>query len=85
MYCSDKIALTFIYMWTEVPAEVTCRRPARFRFEFPEELFKRPEFQLLFLDEVEDRLRCEGQFCGGRVKILLSFEDKMEGFVGGLA
>jgi hypothetical protein len=38
-----------------------------------------------YLDEVECALRCSDHFCKGAVRIALSFDDKTEGFVGGMA
>jgi len=41
--------------------------------------------QRTYLDEVERALRCSDRFCKGAVRIVLSFDDKTEGFVGVMA
>jgi hypothetical protein len=46
---------------------------------------RRPEFRQAWLDEVECALRCTDRFCKGAVRIALTFDDKTEGFVGGMA
>jgi hypothetical protein len=46
---------------------------------------QRPELKQAYLDEVERALRCPDRFCKGAVRIALTFDDKTEGFVGGMA
>lgn len=48
-------------------------------------LMQRRELKQAYLDEVGPVLRCSDHFCKGAVRIALSFDDKTEGFVGGMA
>ena len=65
--------------------EVTCKRCGLCRYEQQASLMQRPEFSRAYLDEVERALRCSDRFCKGAVRIALSFDDKTESFVGGMA
>ena len=65
--------------------EVTCRRCGLSHYAGQAELMKRPEFAQAYLDEVEGVLHCSNRFCWGKVRIALIHDDKMEGFVGGMA
>ncbi|HUZ91930.1 MAG TPA: hypothetical protein VMU78_08530 [Methylocella sp.] len=65
--------------------EVTCKRCGLCRYEPQAALMRQPELAQAYLDEVEHALRCSNRFCQGRVRIALIHDDKMEGFVGGMA
>lgn len=65
--------------------EITCKRCGFTRYELQAHIMDRGGFRHAYLDQVESALRCEGRFCGGRVRISLIHDDKNEGFVGGMA
>lgn len=65
--------------------EVTCKRCGKMRYERAGTLVARPEMSQTYLDEVERALRCRDRFCGGTVRIALTHQGQMEGFVGGMA
>jgi hypothetical protein len=65
--------------------EVTCKRCGLCRYEQQAALMQWPELVQAYIDEVERALRCSNRFCKGTVRIALSFDDKTEGFVGGMA
>lgn len=67
------------------PLEVVCRRCGLARYEKQSELLQQPVFRQAYLDEVEAGLRCKDRFCKGSVRISLIYDDKTEGFVGGMA
>ena len=65
--------------------EVVCRRCGLARYETPAELLECVGFKNAYLDEVEYSLHCSDRFCRGGVRIALIYDDKTEGFVGGMA
>jgi hypothetical protein len=65
--------------------EVTCRRCGFSRYEQQAALIQRPGLRHAYLDEVERVLRCSKRSCQGAVRIALIYDDKTEGFVGGMA
>ena len=65
--------------------EVTCKRCGLCYYEQQASLMQRPELKQTYLDEVERVLKCSDRFCKGSVRIALTFDDKTEGFVGGMA
>ncbi len=65
--------------------EITCKRCGLMRYEQQDRLMRQPEMQHAYLDQVEERLICSDRLCKGRVRLSLIHDDKMEGFVGGMA
>lgn len=65
--------------------EVVCKRCGLARYETQAQLVAQPGFGNLYLDEVEYSLHCSDRFCRGGVRIALIYDDKNEGFVGGMA
>lgn len=65
--------------------EVTCRKCRKARYTTPAELLAMPGMKNAYLDEYEAVLRCRVRFCGGHVRLALIYDDKTEGFVGGMA
>jgi ribosomal protein L37E len=65
--------------------EITCKRCGLTRYETQAEIMNRGGFHRAYLDQVEKALRCNGHFCKGPVRISLIYDDKNEGFVGGMA
>lgn len=65
--------------------EITCRRCGNHRYETAGDLRRRPGLDQAYCDEAERALRCHDRFCRGHVRIALTHEDGMEGFVGGMA
>jgi hypothetical protein len=65
--------------------EIVCKRCDTVRYETKEELSQRPLMAQYFIDEVGKALRCNSRFCKGHVRISLIYDDKTEGFVGGMA
>jgi hypothetical protein len=64
--------------------ECTCKKCGHTHYEDSSHLMALPEYDQLYLDEVEVRLVCSKPFCRGSVRIALLF-DEAEGFVGGMA
>ncbi len=65
--------------------EVTCRKCGKMRYELASTLMAHPELEQAYLDEVERALRCRDRYCRGAVRIALTHQNQMEGFVGGMA
>jgi hypothetical protein len=65
--------------------EVVCKKCGLARYEVAGDLLKRKEFEFAFIDEVERGLCCSSRFCRGPVRVSLTYDDKTEGFVGGMA
>ena len=65
--------------------EIACKLCGLTRYETPAEIMNRGGFHRAYLDQVEKALRCRGRFCNGPVRISLTYDDKNEGFVGGMA
>lgn len=65
--------------------EVTCKRCGKMRYERAGALAERSEMEQAYLDEAEKALRCRDRFCKGGVRIALTHQGQMEGFVGGMA
>lgn len=67
------------------PLEVQCRSCGHGRHEWPEELLQNPEWAHLYLDEVEERLKCAKRGCKGKVRLSLAKPGDTEAFIGGMA
>ena len=65
--------------------EVECKACGFFRYEEAAEWQKSRLMRQLYLDELEDRLRCHKWGCGKPVRIALPSNFETEGFQGGLA
>jgi len=65
--------------------EIVCKRCEIVRYETKEELSRMPGMKKAYIDEVEKALRCNSRFCRGHVRVSLIYDDKTEGFVGGMA
>lgn len=65
--------------------EVECKACGFFRYEEAAEWQKSRLMRQLFLDELENRLRCQKWGCGGECRIALPSDVETEGFQGGLA
>ena len=65
--------------------EITCRRCGLMRYEPRDKLMDKPGMRQACLDQVEGWLRCPDRMCKGNVRLSLIHDDKMEGFVGGMA
>ena len=65
--------------------EVVCKRCGLARHETQEQLIAQTGFGNLYLDEVEYSLHCLDRVCRGGVRLSLVYDDKNEGFVGGMA
>ena len=69
----------------DTAVEVVCKRCGLAFYQTPTHLRERLDFRNLYLDEVEYALHCTDRFCRGGVRISLIYDDKNEGFIGGLA
>ncbi len=67
------------------PLEVVCKRCGLSRYEKQSELLQNKALKQAYLDEVEAALKCRNRHCKGSVRISLIYDDKTEGFVGGMA
>ncbi len=65
--------------------EVTCRRCGKMRYERKAEILLLAGMRHAYLDEVEKTLSCADRRCGGGVRINLTWDDRTQGFVGGMA
>lgn len=66
--------------------EIVCRRCGISRYESKEQLSEMPGMQRAYIDEIEKALRCNSRFCRcPLVRVSLIYDDKTEGFVGGMA
>jgi hypothetical protein len=65
--------------------EVTCRKCGQNHYQTTAALIQREELAQAYLDVVEKALRCSKQTCKGHVRIALVHQNKVEGFVGGMA
>jgi len=65
--------------------EVVCKRCGLARYETQARLLDDLDFRDAYLDQVEMSLHCADRFCKGGVRISLTYDDKNEGFVGGMA
>ena len=65
--------------------EVECKTCGFFRYEEAAEWQRSRLMKQLFLDELENRLRCHKWGCGGECRIALPSDVETEGFQGGLA
>ncbi|WP_322996513.1 hypothetical protein [Castellaniella sp.] len=70
---------------SERQIEVTCRKCGKMRYERAGQLAMREDLDQAYLDQVEKILRCRDRFCKGPVRISLTHQKQMEGFVGGMA
>ncbi|MGJ8562193.1 MAG: hypothetical protein ACSHXY_01465 [Alphaproteobacteria bacterium] len=70
---------------SDVRIEVECKTCGFFRYEEVSEWQKSRLMRQLYLDEFEDRLRCQKWGCGKPVRIALPSSVETEGFQGGLA
>jgi hypothetical protein len=62
--------------------EATCTRCGLMHYRRAGDL---ASYAGLYLDEAERRIRCRTRTCGGAVRIALIHQNRMEGFVGGMA
>jgi hypothetical protein len=65
--------------------EISCKRCGLTRYETPAQITAQFDCQHAYLDEVESCLCCANRFCRGGVRLSLTYDDKNEGFVGGMA
>jgi hypothetical protein len=65
--------------------EITCKACGNSRYETKEQLSEMPGMRRAYIDEIEKALRCKDRFCRGHVRVSLIYDDKTEGFVGGMA
>jgi hypothetical protein len=65
--------------------EVICRKCGNGRYASQSEILEMPGMQRAYMDEVEKAMRCHMRFCKGHILINLIYDDKTEGFVGGMA
>ncbi len=65
--------------------EIICRKCGNGRYATQSEILEMPGMQRAYMDEVEKVLCCHMRFCKGPVRISLIYDDKTEGFVGGMA
>ncbi len=70
---------------TRTEIEVVCKRCGLARYETQKQLLESMELKNAYLDQVEASLHCANRFCRGGVRISLTYDDKNEGFVGGMA
>jgi hypothetical protein len=64
--------------------EVVCMLCGHGRYATQSELLTMPGMKGAYIDEVEKVLECNLGFCRGPVRVSLIFDDKKEGFVGGM-
>ena len=65
--------------------EITCKRCGYTRTETKSVFIGRTGLSdHLYFDEIEAGTQCAKHRCGGGVRIVLTWEDKIEGFVGGM-
>lgn len=64
--------------------EIVCIKCEKSRYETKEQLSKMPGMKKAYIDEFEKALRCKDRFCLGHVRVSLVYNDKTEGFVGGM-
>jgi hypothetical protein len=65
--------------------EVVCKKCKHTRYESAADLSRMPGMKNAYIDEVEKALECKSRFCRGSVRVSLIYDDKTEGFVGGMA
>ena len=65
--------------------EVTCKRCGVMRYKKATTLLRDDELAHAYLDEVEKHLRCDTRTCKGPVRLAMTHDGKMQGFVGGMA
>jgi hypothetical protein len=65
--------------------EVICKKCGNGRYATQSELLEMPGMKNAYIDEIEKALRCNMRFCSGAVRVSLIYDDKTEGFVGGMA
>ena len=65
--------------------EFTCQSCRHVRFASVVSLIKARSDSGLYVDEIEVRERCGHRGCTGRVMLALLHQDKVSGFVGGMA
>ncbi len=70
---------------SETKLEIVCKKCELARYETAAELSRMPGMKRAYIDEVEKALECRSRFCRGKVRVSLIYEDKTEGFVGGMA
>lgn len=66
----------------ETEIEATCKRCGLMHYRRAGDL---ADHAALYIDEAERRIRCRSRTCRGRVRLALIYQNKMEGFVGGMA
>ena len=65
--------------------EIVCIKCGIARYETKEQLGELPGMKKAYIAEIEKALRCKDRFCRGHVRVSLVYDDKTEGFVGGMA
>lgn len=68
----------------EAEIEVVCRVCGKHRYEWPRELTNQARLGRLYMDELQDVLRCFDRRCGGPVRVAVMHDHLNEGFVGGM-
>lgn len=64
--------------------EVRCRACGKHRYEWPRELVMQARLGQLFMDELQNVLRCYDRRCNGAVIISIMYDDLEEGFIAGM-
>ena len=65
--------------------ELTCRACGHLRYLTGAMLQSRANALRLTLAQVEDRARCRGRGCNGRMRLAMPHQGETAGFVGGIA
>ena len=65
--------------------EITCKRCGLVHYQTQARLMQHGNLRHAYLDQVEATLTCTDRMCKGHVRVSLVYDDKMEGFVGGMA
>ena len=65
--------------------EATCEKCRRCRSWSQAELIKsNPKYKQFYCDEVEKDMRCPDRFCRGAIRLDMTHEELVEGWVGGM-
>ena len=65
--------------------EATCKRCGHTHYVDVVALFRQPELQFIYIDELERMIVCKARPCNGPVRLALVHDRETEGFTGGLA
>ena len=82
---SWKAALQISDLEADARIEVECKACGYFRYEEAAQWQRSRLMRQLYLDELEERLKCHKWGCGKPVRIALPSSVETEGFQGGLA